>query len=73
MVREDASDKVFKTRDEKYAAVIEDLIEVNKKGQPVLVGTISIEQSEHLSRLLTQKGVTHNVLNAKQHEKRLKS
>ena len=69
MVRADLSDKVYRSRQEKYEAVVEDIAEVNKKGQPVLVGTISIEQSESLSKLLQQKGVPHNVLNAKQHER----
>ena len=69
MVRADESDVVFRTRKEKYNAVVEDIAEINKTGQPVLVGTISIEQSEALSQQLKRKGVTHNVLNAKQHER----
>ncbi len=69
MVREDETDKVFRTRKEKYEAVAKDIEEINKTGQPILVGTISIEQSEALSRVLKNKGVSHNVLNAKHHER----
>jgi len=69
MVRDDMSDQVFRTRKEKYEAAAKDIIEVNKTGQPILVGTISIEQSEALSKMLTSRGVPHNVLNAKQHER----
>ena len=69
MIRVDETDKVFRTRKEKYDAVIEDIVEINATGQPILVGTISIEQSETLSRLLAQKGIPHNVLNAKHHER----
>jgi len=69
MVRKDNSDLVYKTAREKYNAVIEDIIECNEKGQPVLVGTISIEKSELIASLLKKKGVPHNVLNAKYHEK----
>ena len=66
--RIDNSDLVYKTEKGKYNAVIEDIIEHNKKGQPVLVGTISIEKSELLSRKLYEHGIKHNVLNAKHHE-----
>ena len=66
--RIDHSDLVYKTEKSKYNAVIEDIIEHNKKGQPVLVGTISIEKSELLSRKLYEHGIKHNVLNAKHHE-----
>ena len=66
--RIDHSDLVYKTENGKYNAVIEDIIEHNKKGQPVLVGTISIEKSELLSRKLYEHGIKHNVLNAKHHE-----
>jgi preprotein translocase subunit SecA len=69
MVREDRTDLVLKTRDEKYDLVIEHITECFEKHQPVLVGTISIEQSEHLARLLKSKGIPHNVLNAKHHER----
>lgn len=67
--RIDHSDVIFKTEKGKFNAVIEQIIECNQKGQPVLVGTISIEKSEELSRLLKNKGIKHNVLNAKQHER----
>lgn len=66
--RIDHSDLVYKTEKGKYNAVIEDIIEHNKKGQPVLVGTISIEKSELLSCKLYEHGIKHNVLNAKHHE-----
>ncbi|MBO6140994.1 MAG: preprotein translocase subunit SecA [Ruminococcus sp.] len=69
VIRKDHPDVVFKTEKGKYNAVIEQIIECNKKGQPVLVGTVSIEKSEYLSRLLKNKGVKHEVLNAKYHEK----
>ena len=69
MVRDDQSDKVYRTRKEKYQAVIDDITEISKTGQPILVGTISIEQSESLSRLLKELRIAHNVLNAKQHER----
>ncbi|WKZ57766.1 MAG: preprotein translocase subunit SecA [Bdellovibrionota bacterium] len=69
MVRDDQSDRVFRTRKEKMDAVVNDIEEVHAKGQPILVGTISIEQSEYLSQLLKNKNITHNVLNAKQHER----
>lgn len=67
MVRKDMNDLVFKTADEKHAAIIADIRECAKRGQPVLVGTTSIEASELLSGLLEKEGLTHNVLNAKQH------
>ena len=69
VIRKDHTDVVFKTEKGKYNAVIEQIIECNKKGQPVLVGTVSIEKSEYLSRLLKNKGIKHNVLNAKYHDK----
>jgi len=69
MIREDKDDYVFKTAKEKYDAVIADIVERYEKGQPVLVGTVSVEVSELLHRLLERKGVPHNVLNAKYHEK----
>ncbi|RAP37791.1 preprotein translocase subunit SecA [Candidatus Marinamargulisbacteria bacterium SCGC AAA071-K20] len=69
MIREDKSDVVYKTKDEKYKAIVNDIAKLNKEGKPVLVGTIAIETSELLSRMLTKKGVIHTVLNAKQHEK----
>src|SRR5918992_3816507 len=67
MVREDQGDLIYKTEDAKFEAVVEDLVERNEKGQPVLVGTVSVEKSERLSNLLTKRGVPHEVLNAKQH------
>ncbi|MBX7142856.1 MAG: preprotein translocase subunit SecA [Oligoflexia bacterium] len=69
MVRADESDQVYRTRKEKYNAVVDTITETNKTGQPVLVGTISIEQSEALAKLLRERGIRHNVLNAKQHER----
>ncbi len=69
MIREDLPDLVFLTQREKYAAIIEDIKERHARGQPVLVGTTSIEASEHLSRLLRKAGIPHQVLNAKYHEK----
>jgi preprotein translocase subunit SecA len=69
MVRDDHGDLVYKTEKEKYQAVIEDIRESNSDGQPVLVGTISIENSEILSGMLKKAGIKHNVLNAKQHER----
>lgn len=68
-VRKDYADIIYKNEKQKYLAVVEDIIEMNKKGKPVLVGTISIEKSEHISDLLKKRGVKHNVLNAKHHEK----
>ncbi|ATO49110.1 accessory Sec system translocase SecA2 [Brevibacillus laterosporus] len=67
--RIDMADAIYKSEDAKYRAVVKEIVERHKKGQPVLVGTISIENSEKLSHLLRQKGVPHNVLNAKQHER----
>ncbi len=67
MVRKDQADLVYRTEEAKYAAVVEDIAERNRKGQPVLVGTVSVEKSEHLSGLLKKAGVPHTVLNAKQH------
>jgi preprotein translocase subunit SecA len=69
VARDDRNDQIFKTKDAKYNAVIEDIRERHTAGQPVLVGTISVEVSEHLSQLLDRQGIPHNVLNAKQHEK----
>ncbi len=67
--RKDLDDSVYKTEKGKYNAVIEQIIECNQKGQPVLVGTISIEKSEILSALLKKRGIKHEVLNAKYHDK----
>ncbi len=69
MVRDDRPDLVFLTPDEKYVAIIEDIEECAVRKQPVLVGTTSIETSEYLASLLTEKGIAHEVLNAKQHER----
>ncbi|MCW2708597.1 MAG: Protein translocase subunit secA, partial [Frankiales bacterium] len=69
MVREDEPDVVFKTETAKYDAVVEDIAEKVEKGQPVLVGTVSVEKSEYLSQLLRKRGIDHEVLNAKQHER----
>jgi preprotein translocase subunit SecA len=68
MIRNDLPDLIYKTRKEKYDAAIKEIIALHKKGQPVLVGTISIDVSEELSRTLKKKGVPHNVLNAKHHK-----
>ena len=68
-IREDLPDVVYATQKAKFAAIVEDIIESNKKGQPVLVGTVSIEKSELLSVMLDAKNVKHTVLNAKYHEK----
>lgn len=69
MIRVDHPDVVFKTKNGKFNAVVQDILESHKKGQPVLVGTISIETSEMLSNILRKNGIKHNVLNAKYHEK----
>jgi preprotein translocase subunit SecA len=69
MQREDAADSIYKTEVGKYTAVIDEIIEKNKIGQPVLVGTVSIEKSELLSGMLKRRGVKHEVLNAKNHHK----
>lgn len=69
MIRIDYSDVVYRTEPEKFKAVVEEIQELNRKGQPVLVGTISIEKSERLGALLKKSGVKHVVLNAKYHEK----
>jgi preprotein translocase subunit SecA len=69
MIRDDRADLIYKTEAAKFDAVVEDLAERNERGQPVLVGTVSVEKSEHLSRLLDKRGIPHAVLNAKQHEK----
>jgi len=69
LLRPDFPDVVYKTEKEKFKAVVEEVRELHEKGQPVLVGTISIEKSEVLSTLMQRLGIPHNVLNAKQHEK----
>jgi len=70
--RIDEHDRVYRTAAEKYAAVIEAIKEAHAKGQPILVGTTSIEKSEMLSQMLTKEGIPHNVLNARQHEQEAK-
>jgi preprotein translocase subunit SecA len=67
LARVDQQDLIFRTEDAKFNAVVDDLVERHEKGQPVLVGTVSVEKSEKLSRLLDKRGVKHEVLNAKQH------
>ncbi len=67
MIRKDQSDLVYKNETAKFAQVVEDIAERHASGQPVLVGTVSVEKSEYLSRLLAKKGVKHEVLNAKNH------
>jgi len=69
VIREDRPDLIFKTMEGKFRAVVEDIAERHAKGQPVLVGTVAIETSELISRMLTKKGIRHNVLNAKNHAK----
>lgn len=69
MIRKDANDLIYKTQAGKYACVIERIKECHQKGQPVLVGTITIEKSEMLSQMLKREGIPHKVLNAKHHEK----
>ncbi|RKS76439.1 protein translocase subunit secA [Actinomadura pelletieri DSM 43383] len=68
MVREDVSDVVYKTEQAKFEAVVDDIAERHEKGQPVLVGTTSVEKSEKLSKMLKRRGIPHQVLNAKNHE-----
>jgi len=68
IVRDDRDDLIFKTKREKYTAVIEEIAECYKNGQPTLVGTVSVDSSELLSRMLKRSGIPHNVLNAKQHK-----
>jgi preprotein translocase subunit SecA len=69
MIREDAGDLIFKTEMGKFQAVVREIEEMNNIGRPVLVGTTSVEKSEQLSQMLTQHGIEHSVLNAKQHER----
>ena len=69
MVRRDAPDVIYKTRKEKFNAALDEIVELHKKGQPVLVGTISIDVSEDFSKKLKKRGIKHTVLNAKNHEK----
>ena len=69
VARADNNDFIFKTEEAKFNAVIDDIVERHEQGQPVLVGTIAVEKSEYLSQLLQRRGVPHNVLNAKEHER----
>src|SRR5918993_597253 len=69
MIRDDRDDLVYKTEKAKFQAVADDIAERNKQGQPILVGTVSVDVSERLSTLLKRRGIAHNVLNAKQHER----
>lgn len=69
MIREDSSDVIYKNEDSKYKAVVDEIKEMNTQGRPVLVGTTSVEHSEMLAKMLNRKGVKHEVLNAKNHEK----
>jgi preprotein translocase subunit SecA len=69
MIRKDQDDVVYKTEREKFEAVAKDIVELHKKGQPVLVGTVSIAKSEVVANFLKKQGIPHNVLNAKQHER----
>ncbi|MEZ5260916.1 MAG: hypothetical protein R2755_03875 [Acidimicrobiales bacterium] len=67
MVREDHNDLIYKSEDAKFAAVVDEIVHNYEVGRPVLAGTASVEHSEKLSKLLTRRGVRHEVLNAKQH------
>ncbi|HXJ47979.1 MAG TPA: SEC-C metal-binding domain-containing protein, partial [Candidatus Acidoferrum sp.] len=69
MIRADSPDVIYKTEQSKFEAVIDEIVEMNKERRPVLVGTVSVEKSERLARMLEKRGVKHNVLNAKQHER----
>jgi preprotein translocase subunit SecA len=69
MIRADHADVIYKSEQAKFAALVEEVVERNAKGQPMLIGTVSIEKSERLSRALERRGIKHNVLNAKHHER----
>jgi preprotein translocase subunit SecA len=69
MRRLDSADVIYKTEHSKFGAVIDEIVEMHKDGRPVLVGTVSVDKSERLARLLEKRGIRHNVLNAKQHER----
>src|SRR5260370_37928363 len=69
MVRTDSSGVIYKTEQSKFEAVINEIVDMNKVKRPVLVGTVSVEKSERLARMREKRGVKHNVLNAKQHER----
>ncbi len=72
LIRKDIEDVIYKTESGKYQAIVEDVRERSKNGQPILIGTISIERNEFLSKLLKRNGIKHNLLNAKQHEREAK-
>jgi len=72
MIRKDQADLVYRTEEAKYDAVVDDIVERHEKGQPVLVGTVSVEKSEYLHQQLTKRGVAHSVLNAKVHAEEAK-
>ena len=72
MIRKDHNDVIYKNEAGKFRAVVKEVKESHAKGQPVLIGTVSIEKSEKLSKMLQKEGIKHEVLNAKQHEKKLK-
>ncbi|HEY3084323.1 MAG TPA: preprotein translocase subunit SecA [Candidatus Dormibacteraeota bacterium] len=69
MVRTDSPDVIYKTEKSKFEAVIDEIVDMNQQGRPVLVGTVSVEKSERLAKMLERRGIKHNVLNAKQHER----
>jgi preprotein translocase subunit SecA len=69
VARVDRADLIYRTEEAKFAAVVEDIVEKHEKGQPVLVGTVSVEKSEYLSAQLSKRGIPHEVLNAKQHDR----
>ena len=69
MIRDDKDDFVYRSKKAKYDSVVQDIVERHKMGQPILVGTVSVDVSEHISALLKRRGIKHNVLNAKQHER----
>jgi preprotein translocase subunit SecA len=69
MARQDFADKIFKTEEGKFKAILKEIEEINKKGQPILVGTRSVEKNEYLGKLLEIRGISHNLLNAKNHER----
>ncbi len=69
MIREDRNDAIYKTEEAKFKAVVSDIVDCYERGQPVLAGTISIEKSERLSKMLKQRGIPHEVLNAKYHDR----
>jgi preprotein translocase subunit SecA len=69
MIRADNPDVIYKSEKSKFDAVIDEIVEMNKAGRPVLVGTVSVEKSERLAKMLERRGIRHNVLNAKQHER----